>query len=93
MEELSVLEIMLLNEMKTKCMKENNTKAKEKYKLLEHLQDYIGAYYDVLEEKEELKGEIEELKDQIERMEEEIKDNYKRVDNYEFYGVDREDFY
>lgn len=41
---------------------------------------------------EDLKLEVERLKEQIEDREQYYKDNYRKIDDYEYYGVSRKEF-
>ena len=41
---------------------------------------------------EDLKLEVERLNEQIEDREKYYKDNYRKIDNYEYCGVSRKDF-
>ena len=52
MKELSLDEIALLEEMKSDCLKKGqyiNDKAKDKFKMLCHLEDFGIAYYELLD--------------------------------------------
>lgn len=41
---------------------------------------------------EDLKLEVERLNEQIEDREQYYKDNYRKIDEHEYYGVNRRDF-
>lgn len=56
-----------------------------KNKDLVSVEDLLGAI-------EDLKLEVERLNEQIEDKEQYYKDNYRKVDDYEFYGVSRKEF-
>lgn len=65
MNELTLDEISLLEEMKSNCLKKGqyiDDKAKDKFKMLCHLEDFSIAYYELLEEKGK---EIERLKEEL----------------------------
>lgn len=52
MKELTLDEISLLEEMKSNCLKKGqyiDEKAKDKFKMLCHLEDFSIAYYELLE--------------------------------------------
>lgn len=52
MKELSLDEISLLEEMKSNCLKKGqyiDDKAKDKFKMLCHLEDFSIAYYELLD--------------------------------------------
>ena len=60
--ELSLDEISLLEEMKSNCLKKGqyiDDKAKDKFKMLCHLEDFSIAYYELLEVIKEVREYIE----------------------------------
>ena len=63
MKELSLDEISLLEEMKSKCLKKGqyiDEKAKDKFKMLCHLEDFSIAYYELLDSIKEVREYIKE---------------------------------
>ena len=63
MKELSLDEISLLEEMKSNCLKKGqyiDDKAKDKFKMLCHLEDFSIAYYELLDVIKEVREYIEE---------------------------------
>ena len=63
MKELSLDEISLLEEMKSNCLKKGqyiDDKAKDKFKMLCHLEDFSIAYYELLDAIKEVREYIEE---------------------------------
>lgn len=75
MKELSLDEIALLEEMKSNCLKKGqyiDDKAKDKFYMLCHLEEFGIAYYDLLDV----------IKEAREYIEQDIKTNYfKRYDD------------
>lgn len=62
MKELSLDEIALLEEMKSNCLKKGqyiDDKAKDKFKMLCHLEDFSIAYYELLDVIKEVREYIE----------------------------------
>lgn len=62
MKELSLDEIALLEEMKSNCLKKGqyiDDKAKDKFKMLCHLEDFSIAYYELLDFIKEVKEYIQ----------------------------------
>ena len=62
MKELTLDEISLLEEMKSNCLKKGqyiDDKAKDKFKMLCHLEDFSIAYYELLEVIKEIREYIE----------------------------------
>lgn len=62
MKELTLDEISLLEEMKSNCLKKGqyiDDKAKDKFKMLCHLEDFSIAYYELLEVIKEVREFIE----------------------------------
>ena len=62
MKELSLEEISLLEEMKSNCLKKGqyiDDKAKDKFKMLCHLEDFSIAYYELLDAIKEVREYIE----------------------------------
>lgn len=62
MKELSLDEISLLEEMKSNCLKKGqyiDDKAKDKFKMLCHLEDFSIAYYELLDIIKEVREYIE----------------------------------
>ena len=58
MNELSLDEISLLEEMKSNCLKKGqyiDDKAKDKFKMLCHLEDFSIAYYELLDSIKEVR--------------------------------------
>lgn len=65
MKELTLDEISLLEEMKSNCLKKGqyiDDKAKDKFKMLCHLEDFSIAYYELLDVIKELREEMENTK-------------------------------
>ena len=63
MKELTLDEIALLEEMKSNCLKKGqyiDDKAKDKFKILCHLEDFSIAYYELLDSIKEVREYIEE---------------------------------
>ena len=61
MKELSLDEISLLEEMKSKCLKKGqyiDEKAKDKFKMLCHLEDFSIAYYELLDSIKEVRERV-----------------------------------
>lgn len=61
MKELSLDEIALLEEMKSNCLKKGqytDDKAKDKFKMLCHLEDFSIAYYELLDVIKEIREYI-----------------------------------
>ena len=62
MKKLSLDEISLLEEMKSNCLKKGqyiDDKAKDKFKMLCHLEDFSIAYYELLDVIKEVREYIE----------------------------------
>ncbi len=62
MKELTLDEISLLEEMKSNCLKKGqyiDDKAKDKFKMLCHLEDFSIAYYELLDVIKEVRKYIE----------------------------------
>ena len=62
MKELSLVEISLLEEMKSNCLKKGqyiDEKAKDKFNMLCHLEDFGIAYYELLDVIKEVREYIE----------------------------------
>lgn len=62
MKELTLDEISLLEEMKSNCLKKGqyiDNKAKDKFKMLCHLEDFSIAYYELLDVIKEVREYIE----------------------------------
>lgn len=62
MKELTLNEISLLEEMKSNCLKKGryiDDKAKDKFKMLCHLEDFSIAYYELLDVIKEVREYIE----------------------------------
>lgn len=62
MKELTLDEISLLEEMKSNCLKKGqyiDDKAKDKFKMLCHLEDFSIAYYELLDVIKEVREYIE----------------------------------
>lgn len=61
MKELSLDEIALLEEMKSNCLKKGqyiDEKAKDKFKMLCHLEDFSIAYYELLDSIKEVRERV-----------------------------------
>ena len=61
MKELSLEEISLLEEMKSNCLKKGqyiDDKAKDKFKMLCHLEDFSIAYYELLDVIKEVRERV-----------------------------------
>ena len=70
MKELSLDEISLLEEIKSNCLKKGqyiDDKAKDKFKMLCHLEDFSIAYYELLEVIKEVREYIKENMSYIEK--------------------------
>ena len=66
MKELSIEEISLLEEMKSNCLKKGqyiDDKAKDKFKMLCHLEDFSIAYYELLDSIKEVREYIINIPD------------------------------
>ncbi len=66
MKELSLDEISLLEEMKSNCLKKGqyiDEKAKDKFNMLCHLEDFSIAYYELLDVIKEIREYIEKASD------------------------------
>lgn len=64
MKELTLDEISLLEEMKSNCLKKGqyiDDKAKDKFKMLCHLEDFGIAYYELLEVIKEVREYINKI--------------------------------
>ena len=64
MKELSLDEISLLEEMKSNCLKKGqyiDDKAKDKFKMLCHLEDFSIAYYELLDSIKEVREYINKI--------------------------------
>lgn len=64
MKELSLDEISLLEEMKSNCLKKGqyiDDKAKDKFKMLCHLEDFSIAYYELLDVIKEVREYINKI--------------------------------
>ena len=64
MKELSTEEISLLEEMKSNCLKKGqyiDDKAKDKFKMLCHLEDFSIAYYELLDVIKEVRKYINKI--------------------------------
>ena len=64
MKELSLDEIALLEEMKSNCLKKGqyiDDKAKDKFKMLCHLEDFSIAYYELLDVIKEVREYINSI--------------------------------
>ena len=64
MKELTLDEISLLEEMKSNCLKKGqyiNDKAKDKFKMLCHLEDFSIAYYELLDVIKEVREYINSI--------------------------------
>jgi len=72
LKELSLDEISLLEEIKSNCLKKGqyiDDKAKDKFKMLCHLEDFSIAYYELLDVIKEVREWLIEKKETIERFE------------------------
>lgn len=56
------------------------------------IDDIMNEYNKLYEQKEELDYCVNKLKEKIEQLEEDMRENYRRIDDYEFYGVSKDDF-
>lgn len=54
--------------------------------------DIMNEFNKLYEQKEELDYCVNKLKEKIEQLEEDMRENYRRIDDYEFYGVSKDDF-
>ena len=64
MKELTLNEIALLEEMKSNCLKKGqyiDEKAKDKFKMLCHLEDFSIAYYELLDVIKEVREYINKI--------------------------------
>lgn len=64
MKELTLNEISLLEEMKSNCLKKGqyiDDKAKDKFKMLCHLEDFSIAYYELLDVIKEVREYINKI--------------------------------
>ena len=64
MKELTLNEIALLEEMKSNCLKKGqyiDEKAKDKFKMLCHLEDFSIAYYELLDIIKEVREYIKKI--------------------------------
>lgn len=64
MKELTLNEIALLEEMKSNCLKKGqyiDEKAKDKFKMLCHLEDFSIAYYELLDVIKEVREYIKKI--------------------------------
>lgn len=70
MKELSLDEIALLEEMKSNCLKKGqyiDEKAKDKFKMLCHLEDFSIAYYELLDVIKEVREYANKYNDKIQK--------------------------
>lgn len=80
MKEWTIEEAKLLDEMKARCLNKGqyiDKKAKDKFKMLCHLEDYSVQYYEQQKEIEKLKGKLERINCLI----------HKAIDEREINGV------
>lgn len=71
MKELTLDEISLLEEMKSNCLKKGqyiDDKAKDKFKMLCHLEDFSIAYYELLDVIKEVRGKLYDLNYKIKEI-------------------------
>lgn len=91
MKELSLDEISLLEEMKSNCLKKGqyiDDKAKDKFKMLCHLEDFSIAYYELLEVIKEVREYLNNHIEQWNNFEEFI--NVVEEDEYILSLLDKE---
>lgn len=77
-----------LDEKEYELMKEVQSITCTNYELKGNLIDKDGLICAL----EELVWEVHRLEEEIERQKEDIRDNYKRISDYDFYGVSESDF-
>lgn len=68
MKELTLDEISLLEEMKSNCLKKGqyiDDKAKDKFKMLCHLEDFSIAYYELLDVIKEAREYIKDIQNSM----------------------------
>ena len=83
MKELTLDEISLLEEMKSNCLKKGqyiDEKAKDKFKMLCHLEDFSIAYYELLDAIKEVREKLNKLGEELE-ISEGIKWQYDRIED------------
>lgn len=71
MKELTLDEISLLEEMKSNCLKKGqyiDDKAKDKFKMLCHLEDFGIAYYELLDVIKEVRAKLYDLNYKIKEI-------------------------
>ena len=71
MKELTLDEISLLEEMKSNCLKKGqyiDDKAKDKFKMLCHLEDFGIAYYELLDVIKEVRTKLYDLNYKIKEI-------------------------
>lgn len=91
MKELSLDEISLLEEMKSNCLKKGqyiDEKAKDKFKMLCHLEDFSIAYYELLDVIKEVREYLNNHIEQWNNVEEFI--NVVEEDEYILSLLDKE---
>ena len=86
MKELTLDEISLLEEMKSNCLKKGqyiDEKAKDKFKMLCHLEDFGIAYYELLDVIKEVREYIENTPRVVKSTHYRDKEsNYAFIENY-----------
>lgn len=93
MKKLSLDEIALLEEMKSNCLKKGeyiDDKAKDKFKMLCHLEDFSIAYYELLDVIKEVRNQLSYL-ETYSSKEDVFEDMKRRLDRIDkIIGVDKE---